>query len=252
MHLYEYVLEADDRLDLAVVEVALAWLRDLPIGQWAGPPESGRLPLELSAAVLRRSDWSQNMFALRSVVHRMKGRRSRRPYPRSDLDLRQADLRFRYYVGKLQVGDDAPIEQDPRAARRCWKHRLPMRAVIGPQTGFHWMPTLPMADETGKLLPGLRVPIDLKELLGAGRGFAPALVLDNGPDFFWQSVYLTILAGDMAPPLCELCGQFLKPSKTGLRSRRERCPRCNLKLWRADQRSRKGGRRNGTQASRSG
>src|SRR5262249_19156077 len=148
MQLYEYVLQADDESDLADVEAALAWLRSLPSGRWTGPewvagglriwpPDVG--PREWTADEVNA--WRPNMLALRSVAHRVKGRRSKRPYPRGDLDARRSDEVFRGYLAKLQVCDDAPAETDPDTVKQCLKSGQPLRAVLGRENGIRLLPT---------------------------------------------------------------------------------------------------------------
>jgi hypothetical protein len=239
---WEYVQTADDRLDLADVTTALDWVRSLVWAPAQPMPDGSRYPT--SAPEWKRSDmrhWKRNLLVLRSLCHRLKGRKPIHHYPTDDRSCRQADNIFRYeYLGRLHVLDDVPFEEDPKKGLSYKSGYFPYVPITRKSyRGLRLTPTTSLTDETGQILTD-RFPLDMDVVLGpAGvSGYGPGWVASVGADYFWQCTFCSLVSHDVRP-VCEACGRFLDKTKKGRRSRRQRCPGCNVRVWRARQRSKK-------------
>jgi hypothetical protein len=215
VQLWELLLEADRRLDLADLGQALAWLHKQPWGVQGEWPEKVR------------EHWTRNVLALRSLAVRLK--------------------RWRPGRGRLvRKGPENNADADQVAFGYL---RLMTRVVLvappgGPLTarnfrGVHYRPTCPLAegqrptDATGRPIAD-RIPVEADHLADPAMTRAYFWALSGG-DVFWQVVFDGLLA-DSGPAVCRSCGALLGDvTPTGRHKRQQWCRRCLYKKWYAKQ-----------------
>jgi hypothetical protein len=209
VEIWEHVLDADRRLDLADPEVARRWFASRA---WPVPsPESAWW------TTAARQRWSINLLALRGLARRLKkwrpGGRAR-PGAEAPPELRAAfdsqdDNTLAHYLGLLQLAVERLPGGKPLDARTF-------------RTGL--VPTLELSKGGGrKLVPA---------------GELPATLWCNDLDVFWQVVFHGLACGG-TPAVCAECGRPLGVDGTGKtakgRSVRARtCGPCTWKKWYAD------------------
>jgi hypothetical protein len=217
MELWDYLLTADRRLDLADPDRALDWLRHQPFGFRDSWPEGAT------------ENWTAGILALRLLARRVKGRKVRRVTAaaiKEKLDREtEADLRLNRYLAMMRP----TREQTESGLLTASNNRgIRLRAAYP-------LPTPVPLDERGnKVLThktitfaDLAVP-ELAQLVlwTFGRG-----------EPFWQLVFHDLVSNEKASPtVCQRCGAFLgEDTVTGRRVRAEWCPRCRWQNWQAKQ-----------------
>ncbi len=204
MRLWEYVLAADDKIDLVSERSGRAWaassqgLRAAKVytlgedDEAVGPALNGDVtPDEWDA-------WRLNVRAFRSVVARLTDRKPRRA---AGVKPMEADKVLVEHVSRLEVVIDRAEDKAPVDLRK--------KDPFGPQT--------PLSKDT------------FRGLFVARRNGAGS-VAD-----YWQPVFLSIVGPGYTKPVCGDCGEPLSPTKTGRTSTAERCKGCTFKLWRSKQ-----------------
>lgn len=201
MQFWEFLLEADQRLDLADETNALSWLR-------ARPWTAGTEPSWWTERA--RANWKPSLLALRSLARRLKKKRLRRPAPdglANDLD---ADRIAYDLVGLLRV-------------------QVQIRPVAGAM-GL-----------SGKTYAGLRVVPSATVGDGSRTAVFPDPTQFWRDDlgFYWQFVFFTLLS-ESGPAVCERCGEALgETTPTGRPKKQKLCKRCSWQAWWAKQSTKK-------------
>src|SRR5262245_14114844 len=198
MQLWELLLRDDQRLDLSKPENALEWLLSRPWGIQGG----GDWWTERA-----RSNWIDNILALRSLARRLKKKRLRRPVPgEAGLGEMMADRRLATYVGMLRVGlDYVQTGRIEGLSTRTFKG-----VVILPSVTQH----------TGERIAEIPPPANFwRDYL----------------EFFWQVVFQTFVT-DSGPAVCKDCGASLgDKTPTGRTKKQQQCGRCRWREWRKKQ-----------------
>ena len=182
MKLWEYLLEADHEFDLSNVKNAKKWLQDQPFFQSNVTACSGKveeIPRTGVAASEWKKGWRKNILALRSLVRRLKKKRSTRSFPDSRLDRVRADQALNRYLDKLQIRAKSDVPS-PRG-------KYPELSA----TNFSQVTTSPTtvcADGSRKAILGRQ-----DQLLSV--------------DVFWQIVFWSLVANVPVPGYCGECGK---------------------------------------------
>jgi hypothetical protein len=203
MRLCDYVLAADAKVDLADQKAARDWLT---AQRWwpkeATGPDGVDAPytdLFADQTVLR--EWERNVICLRSLSHRLTGKRPRRPYYEHPTTHITADNVLNGFLEMMRWGA-VQLPGGPRAP-----DYLTQKTFGG---------LLPQPTRGGTPVP-----------LHAANFFDLAV--------FWQCVFYSLVS-DAPPNVCAQCGCELKAqTDTGRRSRRTLCKRCTWQKWRRKQ-----------------
>jgi hypothetical protein len=203
MQLWEFVFEADRRLDLADPAAALEWLCSRP---WPMPSDHSWWTIQA------QRNWTDNIHALRSLGVRLKRKRRRRPSPGALPEPEgaalvwdyMADAVLRRYIGMLYPAVNCRPENQPLAYKTF--------------RGLVLVPTIRTGDgdrSPNRPHPGLWYRDDL--------------------DYWWQVVFHSLVA-DGGPVVCQGCGRELKAvTSTGRPSRQRTCKHCRWQNWRRKQ-----------------
>lgn len=208
MQFWEYVLTADQQLDLAQPSKALTWLHEQPWGirgEWT--PET-------------KSKWIHNVLTLRSLARRLKSKRLRRPAPKGEENDCTADYTAFGYL-KLMHSCIMASRGGPLSSRSFrGLGLLPTYALPSP---------MPMDLEGKTTIRRLAIEISAE----SENSDAQRRVFfwrDDG-DVFWQIVFHSLFA-DSGPALCRTCGAALGNSTpTGRKKKQTQCGRCRYKAW---------------------
>jgi hypothetical protein len=207
MLLWQYVLAADNQLDLSDPATGDAWLAEQPWGLKAVTAEGGRLPFSPPWDQGQKQEWRACVLALRSVVKRLNGYRVRRPVASGRHEQKRADSLFAHYLGLLKlVPTAAPRRRGPRRplARATF---LGLRAVPTAERGVQPVRRVTLRNPTEWL---------------------------HEPEVFWQCVFYSCVSSSI-DPVCETCGKPFGPTPTGRHSRARVCQRCKWNQWKERQ-----------------
>lgn len=196
MQLWEFVLAADRKLDLADPAAATAWFSAVPNRQIGIRIRWDSDTSQLEGPILEK--WRKAVHTLRSLAGRLKGRKTREP----GLEPLTADHVFGWYVGQVRLriaraDDDMPSK--PLTARSFLGVRLGFEVIYWRESDY---PTIP--DLYWRQVAGLM-------------------------DAFWRQVFGS-LATDELKPVCDTCGAELG-GPSGRKPRTGRCKKCVFKAW---------------------
>jgi hypothetical protein len=209
MLLWEMVFEADQEHDLADLEHAVeVWINKQP---WGGlqQDQPERFVLE----------WKLAVWALRSLVRRLKGRRPRHRGWEGGKEDEAADEVAATYIRMLRptpVGTPYKPGRDRPQTERPWTARTFRGVKLLPS----WEP-----DPAGH--PGFIASADLPRVWTADSGH---FLWQAGGAIFWQLVFLSLL-GEDSPRFCEGCGRWIGDGRTpkGRTSRLRFCGSCRVR-----------------------
>jgi hypothetical protein len=201
MELWDYVFQADQRLDLSGPDAGRDWLASRPWGVRA----TAQWWTERAASL-----WTYNVMALRSLAECWRGKRLERP---SEMDALTAENQvLRRYIGMFRVSLD---RVQPRK-----EARHPRDLALSPTNcrGVVVLPSVPRADPRASGERKAEAP-------------HPPMFWVEDCEFFWQCVFLSLLTG-ISSAFCESCGQALgAKTATGRPKRQRLCGRCRWKAW---------------------
>jgi hypothetical protein len=204
MWLWEYILKADDRLDLADPVRGYDWFRQRPWVPMTVGPGGERVSCLRRWSDAERREWTSLIHALRSLAGRITLTRPRRCATDGERGHRAADKLFRRYLHRLRF--DPVGAPDVRGGGRGL-FRRPVRLQLLPTVE----PTLAR--------PGERRPV-----------VNPIAEWAN-LDVFFQSAVASMVV-DAVESVCEECGTPFGPTRRGRRSRRSVCAKCSFQRWR--------------------
>lgn len=211
MMLWQYVLGADNDLDLVDGARALAWLKATDyfpqFSEWRGGPRCEPPPGCWTDAHVEF--FRANLLALRSLGARLKGFKSREPRGKE----LAADKALMDYVRYLRY----EVAQKGRG-------------------GSHFAPR-PLDRRN---FDGLKVVTERPEdaegwLVGRWQGLdvhQEFVLLEL--DMFFASAFLSMVMEGLQP-ICGRCGQTLEPTPTGRKPRAKFCKACQFKAWEESQ-----------------
>lgn len=199
--LWEYVIRADDSLNLADLEAGWKWFH---LQNWCP-----RVVTESGETYVDGRDWEereQKMWlacvrSLRSVVARLTRRQPKQDFDRSERGARRADKTLAEILALMRPMPHGGGRREPLS-----------RANF---TGIVLQPTVSDGGESR--------PVQ-----------NPRERFYDNTEVFWQSVFHSIFVADMEP-ICSSCGGDLPRSKGGKPSRRTRCKACQWRIWNAKQ-----------------
>lgn len=196
MKLWQLVLKADDKLDLAKPKVGFAWFALQP---WTPKSESGPFDEETFGVVVQRpwdnDEWWHNVMALRSLSARLMKRKPKHQYPDMLIARRHWDVICQRYIGMMQL---RPVLRPRRKGER----------------------------------PGLTISAaNLR-----GWRLAPTREVWWDVSVFWQCVFGSMIRKKLDPrpaasSACRRCCRALEPTTQGNPSRRETCLKCQRDEW---------------------
>jgi hypothetical protein len=203
MRLWEFVIQADDDLDLANPAKGEKWFRAsapaTPLGAMPVPDDREQWP---RWSTQEGREWREAIIALRSIVRRTTTVRPRRPAPTGVWQEREADKLWHEYL----------LELSPQIVNTSWKVPGRSRLSLGRHVEVHLRPTM-VAHPVYSLNPGKREYLSQS----FGRGHV--------------GVFLSIVFGSLVqltqPPVCKDCGVlFDTVTPRGRLVRRTICRRC--------------------------
>jgi hypothetical protein len=213
VNLWQFILAADNRLDLAKLDKAREWLFSLP--WW---PTSAGKPTDANWTERAQRNWQENLVNLRSLVRRLKGERAKHevPLPADPwtvyLHDETADQALGRYLDMLRV-------QVGREQVRVAEGHAPQAMSRKTYRGMVIMPTV--ADLRGER---------------SCQPHHPAFYPANDFDYFWQCVFFSLVHDD-TPVFCEGCGRKIGDGLTrkGRVMRQKLCSSCRHQKWKQKQ-----------------
>jgi hypothetical protein len=209
MWLWQYILKADDRVDLADPNRGYEWFRQRPWVWTTVGPDGERVPHLRRWSDAERREWTSVIHALRSLARRITPTRPRRCTPDGERGHRAADKLFRRYLNRLRLD---PVGAPYVRGRGRGLLRRPVRLRL-----------LPTSD------PTLARP-------GERRTVANPIAEWANLDIFFQSAVASLVV-DEIESVCEECGAPFGPTPRGRRSRRSVCAKCSFQRWRRKRRT---------------
>jgi len=204
MWLWQYILRADDRVDLADPDRGYDWFRQRPWVPVTVGPEGEPVPYLRRWRDAERREWTMFIHALRSLASRITLTGPRRCAPDGERGHRAADKLFRRYLHRLRLD---PVGAPSAAGRGRGLFRRPVSLRLLPTVE----PTL--------VQPGERCPV------------ANPIDVWHNLDVFFQSAVASMVV-DAIESVCEECGTPFGPTRRGRRSRRRVCAKCSFQRWR--------------------
>ena len=236
MLLWEYLLRADNELDLSCPDRAKTWFEKQPWIMWNSDANGNRGPDSVDWNMFDRNIWQNNLLAFRSIVARLKPKpkttKLRHPFPDTESDRFQFDGILQGVLGKMTV---VPVKAPSRPANSgdgaafINEQQIPGQIIQEPPTLISKKEFDECRFFSDKSFAGLR--IRPTRATRHGRSLASIPFDRREQDVFWQCVFYSIVAVDTLEPLCSKCGRDLPSTKSGLPSRRKKCRKCTNQQW---------------------
>jgi hypothetical protein len=218
MRLCDFVLAADDSLDLADPASATRWLQERPWWVHAGlDADEGTRPVCPFLSEAGRRRWRLCVWTLRSMARRLGRRKVRREAPSDAAALYAMDELFKDHLERMRL---AVVTREPprRKQSLAGADALNAATFAGVTLGPTW------EGPNGERHP---VPLPLVDRYL------------HDLDVFWQCTFYSLVM-TAALPVCSECGRPLEAtSPTGRPTRQQVCDACRWKRWRRKQSTRK-------------
>jgi hypothetical protein len=201
MRLWEFIIQADNLLDIADPDSGWSWFRQQP---WVPRTERDgkQVPYLPKWTPEECATWRRCLPALRSIVARTTTARPERAGPANDSEDRMADKLWNSYLARLT----------PRAIGHAYDSSRGGKVPFGPDVVVDLWPT---DEEKGQVVPP---GVDLHKL-----------------DVFWLNVFASLAKVEVTVLYrCGSCGKSLPPvTKTGKRNWRTTCADCTTSAWKS-------------------